>query len=115
MPSTLTHPPSARSGRWATLGLVGLALGFLVAGCFSFRREPPRPGRTTLASPTVTLNALMVSNYLVVEAKWDKHGPYHFLIDTGASVTLVSPELAKRYGGRDPFPADVPLVRVKSS
>lgn len=115
MPTTLSPLPFARAGRWAALGLAGLALGFLLAGCFSFRREPARPGRTTLASPTVTLNALMVSNYLVIEAKWDKHGPYHFLVDTGASVTLVSPEFAKRYGGRDPFPADAPLVRVKSS
>ena len=87
----------------------------LVAGCFSFHREPPRPGRTTLGSQTVTLTALTVSNYLIIEAKWDKHGPYHFLIDTGASVTLVSPELAARYGGKNPFPPDTPLVRVKSA
>jgi hypothetical protein len=87
----------------------------LVSGCFSFHREPPRPGRTTLASPPVVLSALTLSNYLVVEAKWDKHGPYHFLIDTGASVTLVSPELAARYGEKNPFPPDTPLVRVKSA
>lgn len=87
----------------------------VVTGCFSFHREPPRPGRTKLASPQVTLSALTVSNYLVVEAKWDKHGPYHFLIDTGASVTLISPELAARYGGKNPFPPGTPLVRVKSA
>ena len=87
----------------------------LVSGCFSFHREPPRPGRTKLDSPLVILSALTVSNYLVVEAKWDKHGPYHFLIDTGASVTLISPELAARYGEKNPFPPDTPLVRVKSA
>jgi hypothetical protein len=87
----------------------------LVTGCFTFHREPPRPGRTKLDSPPVVLSALTVSNYLVVEAKWDRHGPYHFLIDTGASVTLVSPELAARYGKKNPFPPDTPLVRVKSA
>ncbi|MDB6093856.1 MAG: hypothetical protein JWM32_1418 [Verrucomicrobia bacterium] len=104
-------PTSPRFWRW----IVILVSAGLVSGCFSFRREPPRPGRTTLAAPAVTLSALTVSNYLVIEAKWDKRGPYHFLIDTGASVTLVSPELAARYGGKNPFPPDAPLVRVKSA
>jgi hypothetical protein len=102
---------TSRFVRW----LIAATALALVTGCFSFRREPPRPGRTKLASPLVTLSALTVSNYLVVEAKWDKHGPYHFLIDTGASVTLISPELAARYGGKNPFPPDTPLVRVKSA
>ena len=97
--------------RW----LIAASAGALLAGCFTFQREPPRPGRTTLDSPPVILSALTVSNYLVVEAKWDRHGPYHFLIDTGASVTLVSPELAARYGTTNPFPPDTPLVRVKSA
>ena len=97
--------------------LLLLAAATLAAptGCFTFRREPPRPGRTKLESPLVILSALTVSNYLVVEAKWDRDGPYHFLIDTGASVTLVSPELAARYGSKNPFPPDTPLVRVKSA
>ena len=102
---------SSRFLRWLAAA-TGVAL---LAGCISFHREPPRPGRTRLESPQVTLSALTVSNYLVVEAKWDKHGPYHFLIDTGASVTLVSPELAARYGEKNPFPPDTPLVRVKSA
>ena len=97
--------------RW----LIAAGACALVAGCFTFHREPPRPGRTKLDPPPVILSALTVSNYLVVEAKWDRHGPYHFLIDTGASVTLVSPELAARYGTENPFPPDTPLVRVKSA
>ena len=101
--------------RRTCLLLLAAALLASPTGCFTFRREPPRPGRTTLESPLVVLSALTVSNYLVVEAKWDRHGPYHFLIDTGASVTLVSPELAARYGTKNPFPPDTPLVRVKSA
>jgi hypothetical protein len=96
------------------LPLIAAALA-LVSGCFSFHREPPRPGRTRLDSPPVVLSALTVSNYLIVEAKWDRYGPYHFLIDTGASVTLVSPELAARYGTKNRFPPETPLVRVKSA
>jgi hypothetical protein len=95
-----------------TLATATLALA---PGCFSLHHEPPRPGRTRLESTPVVLSALTVSNYLIVEAKWDRYGPYHFLIDTGASVTLVSPELAARYGAKNPFPPETPLVRVKSA
>lgn len=108
---TVSFAAPPRLLRWLAL-IAALAL---LDGCFSFHREPPRPGRTRLDSPVVVLSALTVSNYLVVEAKWDKHGPYHFLIDTGASVTLISSELASRYGVKNPFPPDTPLVRVKSA
>ena len=80
-----------------------------------FQREMPRPGRTKLESPLVILPATTLSNYLVVQAKWDKRGPYHFLIDTGASVTLVSPDLAARYSAKNAAPTATPLVRVKSA
>jgi len=93
----------------ATFALVTLS------GCQLFRRELPRPGRTTLESPLAIVPAKTLSNYLVVEAKWDKRGPYHFLIDTGASVTLVSPELAARYVAKNAPPPTTPLVRVKSA
>ncbi len=87
----------------------------LFAGCHIFYREMPRPGRTTLDSPLVIVPAATMSNYLVVEAKWDKRGPYHFLIDTGASVTLISPELAARYVAKNAPPTATPIVRVKSA
>jgi hypothetical protein len=93
----------------------GLLVLFLVSGCVLFRREMPRPGRTKLDSPLVIVPAVTLSNYLVVQAKWDKRGPYHFLIDTGASVTLVSPELAARYAVKNARPTATPLVRVKSA
>ena len=91
----------------------------LFAGCSTlsvpFLREPPRPGRTKLGAPVVTLSSETVGNYLVVETKWDRYGPYHFLIDTGSSVTLVSPVLAKRYGTKDLPGVETPRVRVKSA
>lgn len=100
--------------RSIVFGFALLAL-ILTAGCHMFTREMPRPGRTTLDEPTVIVPARTMSNYLVVESKWDKRGPYRFLIDTGASVTLVSPEFAARYAAKDPIPAATPLVRVKSA
>lgn len=94
--------------------LLATAVLLVLSGCFSFRRAPPRPGRTTLDSQLVILPATTMASYLVIEAKWDKHGPYRFLIDTGASVTLISPELAARYGSKDPL-AEAALVRVRSA
>jgi hypothetical protein len=93
------------------------ALTLLLGGCsmVPFRRAPLRPGNTTLTSPLVQLPAQNIGNYLVLEAKWDRSGPYHFLIDTGSSVTLITPALARRYPGRIPPPASAPHVRVVSA
>jgi len=91
------YPPDRRWRPAAARLVIGLvALGWL-AGCTTFRR-PPR--HTSLESPQSVLKASLVANFLIVEAQWDKHGPYHFLIDTGSSTTLVTPDLARRYGGR---------------
>ena len=99
--------------------LVPAALvALLVAGCTSlpssFRRPPPQPGHTTLGAPLVVLPAQMLDNYLIVEARWDRSGPYHFLVDTGSSVTLVTPALAKRFASTN-APLDGLHVRVKSA
>lgn len=88
---------------------------FLASGCKTFHREPPPPGRTTLSSPLVVLPAMTIGNYLIVETKWDKYGPYRFLIDTGSSVTHVTPEIADRYSAKPPTPETLPQVRVKSA
>jgi hypothetical protein len=74
-----------------------------MTGCSAlrFHREPPRPGRTTLESPLIDLPAQTVGNFIIVEAKWDRYGPYHFLIDTGSANTVVTPALVRRYGTTD--------------
>ena len=87
----------------------------LLAGCFSFRREAPRPGRTTLKSPLVILPAQRLGSYLVISGKWDRSGPWHFLIDTGANTTLVTPEFAKRYGVTDADATAAESVSVLSA
>lgn len=107
-------PPQTRTRRLSLLVALGCMLLFF-SGCQLFQRELPRPGRTKLGSPLVVVPAKPMSNYLVVEAKWDKRGPYHFLIDTGAAVTLVSPDLAARYAAKNAPPPTTPLVRVRSA
>ncbi|WP_414663893.1 aspartyl protease family protein [Horticoccus sp. 23ND18S-11] len=84
-----------------------------ITGCtWPGSRRPSLPGRTTLSSPLVILPAQTIGNYLLIEAKWDRYGPYHFLIDTGSSVTLVTPALARRYPGREGPGAPAGTVRV---
>lgn len=107
-------PLRQRARRFPSFAAAVLCI-LVFPACQMFHREMPRPGRTTLESPLAIVPATMMSNYLVVEAKWDKRGPYHFLIDTGASVTLVSPELAARYVAKNAPPTATPLVRVKSA
>ena len=87
--------------RRPVLVLLG-ALALLLGGCVHFKREAPRPGRTKLDAPLVIVPAATVGNYLIVETKWDKHGPYHFLVDTGSSTTLVSPSGAEPPPDRQP-------------
>jgi hypothetical protein len=97
--------------------LFAIAIGLLtLSSCAvpSFRR-PLEPGRTTFGSPLVILPAQNIGSYLVIEAKWDRYGPYHFLVDTGSSVTLVTPALAKRYPGRERLAPGGPRVRVTSA
>lgn len=106
--------PSAQASWRIFLGLSVAVFWLLISGCsaLSARRAPPRPGRTTLVSPLVVLPAQNISNFLVIEAKWDRYGPYHFLLDTGSSVTLVSPALAKRYPSRDTPVPNAPRLRI---
>jgi hypothetical protein len=98
---------------WTCL-LLGAVL--LFSGCALFpSKRPPRPGRTTLNTPLVLLPAETIGNFLLIEAKWDRFGPYRFLIDTGSSATLVTPALARRYPGLALPSAASPRVRVKGA
>jgi aspartyl protease/PDZ domain-containing protein len=94
---------------------LAVVAALFASGCFSVQRTAPKPGVTQVGSKPVTLPGHLIGNVLVIEDKWDKFGPYHFVVDTGSSVTLVSPELAKRYVSDEPRPLDEPQVRVRSS
>jgi hypothetical protein len=98
-----------------TRALLALALSLLLNGCVTLHREPPRPGSTTFGSSRVVLPAQILENHLVVTVKWDKYGPYRFLVDTGSSVTLVTPEFAQRYPAKYASTPDMPQVPVRSA
>jgi Aspartyl protease/PDZ domain len=100
-------------GPW-TFRLLFLAACLLLPGCLT-HREPPQPGGTTLGSPLVSLPVQILDNYLILNVKWDKYGPYNFIIDTGSSVTLVTPDLAQRYGEKDALLPDMPQVPDQSA
>jgi len=87
-----------RLHRTALLLLAALMLPALAEASSWFTRQAPKPGKTTLGEPSVVIPAQIVSNYIIVSTKWDKRGAYNFLIDTGASMTLITPALAQRYG-----------------
>jgi hypothetical protein len=96
------------------LALAALA-GVVLQGCLGVHHAAPRPGLTYVGSHPVTLPCRLLDSVLIVEAKWDKFGPYHFVVDTGSSVTLVSPELARRYTWDTAADPSMPQVRVRSS
>ena len=107
-----TASASRRGGVAGSFALLALAGMLLLAGCvLPTSRRPPQPGRTTLGSPLVIVAARSIGNHLLIEAKWDRFGPYHFLVDTGSSVTLVTPALARRYPGRTVPPSAITPVR----
>lgn len=97
--SSVVRPLS--SGRWLVSWLLGLL--FLTGCTLPFRREPPKPGRTTFSAPLVILPAQQLGNFLLLEAR-ENRGSY-FLVDTGSSVTLISPALVRP-------PPHGPIVRV---
>jgi len=94
------------------LQLLLLAFALVLVGCVN--THDLKPGRTKIGSSQVVVPAQIMGNLFVVEAKWDKHGPWLFLVDTNASVTLVSERFARRYStGRAAL--DAPAVHVKSA
>ncbi|HXA14204.1 MAG TPA: aspartyl protease family protein [Opitutaceae bacterium] len=95
--------------------LLAICGALIITGCSTLRRVPMPPRRTTLESQRIELPAQTISSYLIIETRWDKNGPYHLIIDTGASVTLVSPELAARYSDTSAPPIPQTQVRVKSA
>lgn len=117
--STPSRPwlnPLAVKMRWGVGFISALTCLLFSSGCtyLRFRRTPPPPGRTSISGAQVTLPAQTIGNFIIVEAKWDRYGPYHFVIDTGSANTLVSPTMARRYGSGVPL-SDAPHVQVASA
>ncbi len=61
-------------------------------------------------SPPVVVPAQVVSGHFIVTLKWNENGPWHFLIDTGSTATLVSPEFARKNPNRKPAQDPSPVL-----
>ncbi len=64
------------------------------AGCAS--TPFTAPNRALVEPRGTVLPAQLISNFFVVETKWDDGRTYRFIIDTGSTATLVSPEIARK-------------------
>ncbi len=104
----------ASTSRFApTLLVAVLVCSLMFSGCTLLRHDPT-PGRTTLGSPLVSVPVRTVANVLIAELNTDRRSSWRFLIDTGSSVTLVSPEFASRFGVTTPS-STLPQVSVRSA
>lgn len=96
---------------WLAIGLLIVLLG----GCALWQPPASQPGRTKLSAPLVILPAKTIGGYLIVEVPNGRREPRHFLIDTGSSLTLITPELAQEIADQDNPAAKLTPVRVKSA
>ncbi len=109
------HAPGRRNphpARLHALGTVLLAL-LLLAGCTT-RPAGPKPERTRLSSHLITLPGEMIGNHLVISAPGPRNRTWRFIVDTGSSVTLLSPDFASQFASIPDAP-QAPQIRVRSA
>jgi hypothetical protein len=93
--------------------LLSVVLGLLfTAGCSSVSRRAP--GRTVVDVTATSLPARILSNFFLVETRWDDGRTYRFLVDTGSTISYVSPDLAKRFAVKQ-NKGDPQKVQVRSA
>ena len=103
-----------RRGRPAVLGLLASVICLLLAaGCSTVSRRAP--GRTVVEVKATVLPARIISNFFVIESRQEDGSVYRFLIDTGSTVSYVSPALAKRIAVKPKKGAVPQRVRVLSA
>lgn len=100
--------PGSRAGLSVLLGLA-----LLISGCVA-PPAGPKPERTRLAGGLVTLPGQVIGNHLVIEIRGVRNRPWRFLVDTGSSVTLLSPEFTDQFAS-DPPDFNEPGIRVRGS
>ncbi len=99
--------------RRAALCLLSAAACLLFGnGCSSLSRRAP--GRTVVEVTATTLPARILSNFFLVETRWEDGRTYRFLVDTGSTISYVSPDLARRFAVKQKK-GDQPKVHVRSA
>ncbi len=73
------------------------------------------PSRTRIEPRGTELPAQLVSSFFTVETRWDDGKTYRFLIDTGSSISYVTPDLARRFALKQPRGASPVRVQVRSA
>jgi hypothetical protein len=105
-------PLFRRPSVWLRLAAAAAALAALPGCVTRARRAPAR----TLVEPQATiLPARIVSNLFTVETRWDDGKTYRFLIDTGSTISYVSPDIARRYALKPKRGTPPRRVRVRSA
>ncbi|WP_438479595.1 aspartyl protease family protein [Oleiharenicola lentus] len=95
------------------LTLVALAVILFISGCSS---SPFQSQNRGLIEPSGTvIPAKILSNFFLIETKWDDGRTYRFLVDTGSSTSLVSPEIAKKFGMKPRKGELAAKIRVRSA
>lgn len=113
-PVSRLQPASAGRSLPAQLCLLWSVVAVLfLSGCLSSGRRSP--GRTVLETKTSTLPARVISNFFVVETKLSDDRTYRFIVDTGSTATLVSPDLAKKFAMKERHGAPRRKVHVRSA
>lgn len=103
------HPFAWR--RFATL-LAACGL-FLFTSCSTTPRRSP--GRTVVDTQSAILPARIIANFFIIESTWEDGRTYRFLLDTGSTATLVTPELAQRFALKERSAHTKRRVHVRSA
>ena len=93
--------------------LLSLSVLLFSSGCVTSARRTP--SRTVMETSSTTLPAQVISNFFVVESKFADGKSYRFIIDTGSTATLVTPDLAKRFALKERRSAPRRQVHVRSA
>lgn len=115
----MTSHGRSRIAAWPALRRVGLCsltsvLCLLAAsGCSSVSRRAP--GRTVVEVKATTLPARIISNFFVVESRQDDGQVCRFLLDTGSTVSYVTPRLAQHLAVKPKRGSAPQKVRVRSA
>lgn len=85
----------------------------LFTGCSSISRR--FPGRTVVEVEPTTVPARIISNFFLIETPGPDGVTHRFLLDTGSTISYVTPDLAGSYGLKQKKNAPRRTVQVRSA